>query len=134
MQNPVFQIWTSSFISLDGMLLKHYKAHIITFKDEESFPKRSQIIKEYGLEVKGSTATCYIPVTAGSYFAAWWWAEGRQNQAYSAEFIRDGQSVVHLAFSPGAAAETSGIASEWYDDETRNRWNFQFRNIKCTGL
>lgn len=48
------------------------------------------LIKEYGPEVKGSTATCYNPVTAGSYFAAWWWAEGRQNnQAYLAEFIQD---------------------------------------------
>src|ERR1700676_1446608 len=34
------------------------------------------LIKEYGPEVKGSTATCYNPVTAGSYFAAWWWLKG----------------------------------------------------------
>jgi hypothetical protein len=112
------------------MQLKGYKAHIITFEDDKSFPKRSQIIKEYGQEVNRSTATCYIPVTAGSYFTAWWWAkEQRSNQAYSAEFLRDGQSVDCLAFSPMDAVEMAGIA--W---EKHNHWNFQFRNIKCTGL
>jgi hypothetical protein len=112
------------------MRLGGYKVHIIKFKDDKSFPKRSQIIKEYGQKVNGSTATCYIPVTAGSYFAAWWWAEGQQsNQAYSAEFLRDGQSVDRWAFSPKDAAKMAGIA--W---ETCNHWNFQFRNIKCTGL
>jgi hypothetical protein len=117
------------------MWLGNHKAYIIKIEDEKSLPKRSQIIKEYGLEIKGSTATCYIPVTAGLYFAAWWWAEGQQiDEAYSAEFIRDGESVVHLVFSSEDAAEIAGIAGEWHDDETRKRWNFQFRNIKCTGL
>jgi hypothetical protein len=61
------------------------------------------------------------------YFAAWWWAKGKKiNEAYSAEFLQDGESVVHLVFGSEDAAEITGIAGEWFDEKTCKRWNFQF--------
>ena len=117
--------------------LNDFEAHIIAIEEGKAFPSRSQIIKEYGSKVDRatSTASCYIPVTAGTYFAAWWWAKGQKNvDAYSAEFRRDGESVVHLVFSSEDAAHSAGIAGDWYDEETCQRWNFQFRNMNCTGL
>jgi hypothetical protein len=116
-------------------VLNDFEAHIIAIEEGKSFPNRSQIIKEFGLNVNRVTSSCYIPVTAGTYFAAWWWAKGQQiNTAYSAEFIRDGESVVHLVFSSEDAAKIAGIAGDWDDDDTGKQWNFQFRNMKCTGL
>jgi hypothetical protein len=86
--------------------LNDFVAHIITIEQGKSFPNKSQIIPESGRNVDGNTVTCFIPATSGNYFAAWWWAIGqRKNLAYSAEFIRDGESVVHLLFGPDDAAD-----------------------------
>jgi hypothetical protein len=116
--------------------LNDFVAHIITIEQGKSFPNKSQIIPESGRNVDGNTVTCFIPATSGNYFAAWWWAIGqRKNLAYSAEFIRDGESVVHLLFGPDDAAERAGVAGDWEDDtKDKTRWHFQFRTIECTGM
>jgi hypothetical protein len=98
--------------------LNNFDAHIIVFDPNESFPAAKQFVPEYGNEIHGNTVSCFIPVTSGAYFAAWWWPTGKhKNIPYSAEFLRDGQSVVHLFLGGEESAKyDGGVASDWEDD------------------
>lgn len=115
--------------------LRGFNAHIITLDPNKKFPLKSQIIQEHGPKVNGNTITCYIPATDKAYFACWWWPTGKnKNIMYSAEFIRDGESVVHLFFGKEDTAKfQGGIASDWEDDDGE-LWTFQFRSLRCAGM
>lgn len=115
--------------------INDFVGHIITISPRKKFPLASQIIPEFGTEVDGNKlATTYIPATSGKFFAAWWWPTGeRKGLSYSVEFVRDGESVVHLFFGPKESAYfDGGVAANWEDDDG-TVWVFQFRNIACIG-
>ena len=98
--------------------------------------KTGRDITEYGRRVSGDgkTVTCYIPASTGQFFAARWLVVGKQRGVpYSAEFLRDGESVSHLFFGEEeAAAFDGGQAGDW-EDRNGEKWYFVFRTFRCTG-
>lgn len=117
-------------------VLNDFHAHIISVKPGHKIPFKTQIIPESGSVSDGNskTVTCYIPANSGEFFAAWWWPTGEHKKTmYSAEFIRDGESVVLLLFDEKAIVKCSGgLAADWEDDDGEI-WKFQFRSFECTG-
>lgn len=90
--------------------MNDFVAHIITLEQGKSFPHVSQIIYESGRKVDTRDSPYFIPTV----FAAWWWTTGKhENTAYSAEFIRDGESAAHLIFGADDAASRAGIEGDW---------------------
>lgn len=82
----------------------------------------------------GRTVSCYITAVTDKLFFAKWGARGRKSGIvpYSAEFIRDGESVNRILFDTKAARELDGQAADWEDDDGES-WNFTFREFICTG-
>jgi len=90
---------------------------------------------------EGRTVTCYIAAEAGRFFASTWWYNGRKSstaQSYTAEFIRDGESVHHGIFDRRTAATLRGIGGEWLpvieeededEDEENHTYYFMFRSM-----
>lgn len=108
-------------------------------------------IKEYRKEISTDEkkVTVFIAAEAGRFFAGTWWSNNRNPKTaplYTAEFIRDGESVHHAMFDRKASAEIQGIAGEWVhekdedddddeddEDAESRRYYFMFRSMEVTG-
>ena len=109
---------------------------------------RNNRIPEYIEQVSGDkrTVTCYIAAETGRFFAGTWWCSAtdpRTAQPYTAEFMRDGESVFRGLFNRRASATVQGLAGEWIcpevedgdeEDDDDRRYYFMFRGIEGIGI
>jgi hypothetical protein len=99
--------------------------------------RSNNYIREHEKEVSkdGRTVTCHIAAETGRYFTGTWWCNEKKPsmaQPYTAEFIRDGESV-HLArFDAKAAATIQGIAEDNVCG-AKNAYYFMFRSMDISG-
>jgi hypothetical protein len=111
-------------------------------------PRTSDHIRECAKQISsdGMTVTCHIAAETGRFFAGTSWSNDRNRstaQPYTAEFIRDGESVHFAVFDRKTAAKIQGIAGEWNNDsddydsdeeEEMRRYYFMFRSMEISGV
>jgi hypothetical protein len=110
-------------------------------------------IVEHNIQLSADekTVTCHIAAESGRFFAATWWSNNNDSstaQPYTAEFIRDGESVHLSVFDRRASAKIQGIAGEWVnpdcsndngdsdeedEEDDENRYYFMFRGLEISG-
>lgn len=108
-------------------------------------------LREYLKDISsdGKTVTCYIAAETGRFFAGTWWWNVKKSvmvQPYTAEFVRDGESVCFYGFGRKMAATIRGIGGEWVHerdsddssdeadvDEDERRYYFMFRSMEVSG-
>jgi hypothetical protein len=82
--------------------------------DNHSKLRRNNQLREYMIDISrdGKTVTCYIATETGRFFAGTWWWNVKMSvmvQPYTAEVVRDGESVCFYGFGRKMAGTIRGI-------------------------
>lgn len=115
-----------------------FNASIIRLREGEEFPKVTQRYSETVAEKDGNSARTVIGVGTGDVFACWWYPVGtklKRKKSYSAEFLRDGESVVHLLFTREVleGGIEGGVTASWESNDGKSEWEFYFSRLECVG-